>query len=74
MKIDKEVTDKTTFTFNKAELVDIMIEAYQKNSGTLLCDVDKSKCRIFTNGSTEVRTLELIYINEVKSGQDYNGV
>ena len=72
MKYDQEDKSKKTLRFSKNELIDLLIEGFQRKSGILLKDVDKSKCRIYANGK-ETHHVELVYIVEKIEGEDYNG-
>jgi hypothetical protein len=72
MKTDSIVTKQHTWTFNKSELIDMMIEKYQKDSGTLIKDIEKKNCRLMANNK-ETHHVEMVFLVEKTNGADYNG-
>jgi hypothetical protein len=73
MKEDTIKIEKRILTFSKNELIQMMIEKYQKNSGKVLPDVDKKKCEL-TSGRNSLHGIELTIFIEETSGEDYNGL
>jgi hypothetical protein len=72
MKLDTKDTSSKTWTFNKHELIDILVEAYQKASGKIIADIDKKKCRLYANAK-ETQNVELVFSDEIIEGKDFNG-
>jgi hypothetical protein len=72
MKYDQEDISKKTLRFSKNEMIDLLVESFQKKSGILLNDIDKSKCRLYANGK-ETHHIEMVYTIEKIEGEDYNG-
>lgn len=72
MKLDSIETKTKTLTFSKSELIDMMLEHYQRASGIIMKDFDKSKCRLMAN-SKETHHVELVFSIEKIEGTDYNG-
>jgi hypothetical protein len=72
MKVDFEKAQKTTYTFNKKELIEMLIEGYQKKSGRILADIDYAKCKLYANNK-ETNNVELVVENKQQGGEDFNG-
>lgn len=72
MKSYNEKTERITLEFSKPELIRLLVQEYQKQSGVLLKDIERKNCRLYANGK-ETHNLQLSYILVKTEGEDYNG-